>query len=157
MIIIGAVIVVIIIAAVYVFSRPPPDNGNGDPNGNEVPEITIILYGGEINVTAAGFGLSADNITTPGPLLELVQGQLTNITFINSGQMPHSFAIADAPEENAQVLFGANVGSASVPIVPNGRGSVIFTPDMAGDYYYICPIPGHVHAGMWGNVTITPP
>lgn len=160
-IIIVAIAVIIIIAGVYIFTRPPSDgngdNGNGD-NGNGSPQAnTIILYGGEISASEFGFGLSSDNITSPGPVLELTMGQLTNITFINSGEFPHAFSLTDAPEENAQVLFSATVGSSSVPVVSGGKGSVVFTPDMAGEYHYICPIPGHVQAGMWGNVTIISP
>lgn len=158
-ILIGVVVVIIIVAGVYIMMRPQNDNGNGDGNGNGMPPETntIILYGGEISGSEFGFGLSENEITSPGPILELTQGQETNITFINVGNLPHAFSLTDAPEENADVMFGATVGSASVPISPGGSDSVVFTPDSAGEFYYICPLPGHVSAGMWGNVTISEP
>ena len=54
------------------------------------------------------------------------------------------------------MLFNAEIGSASNPLQPGQKGSVIFTPNNAGStFYYICPISGHAEAGMYGSVIIS--
>lgn len=120
------------------------------------PNVNIVLYAGEISSTQMGFGLSADNLTSPGPTLRVMIGDVVNITVINAGKMPHAFAVTEAPQTGAAVLFDAEAGSPSDPIMPGQQASTVFTPDYAGStFYYICPISGHAAAGMWGSIVVT--
>jgi uncharacterized cupredoxin-like copper-binding protein len=81
---------------------------------------------------------------------------VVNITVINVGKMPHAFAITIAPKTGSQVLFNAEIGSASNPLQPGKQGTIIFTPGNAGSsFFYICPVPGHAEAGMYGSVIIS--
>jgi parallel beta-helix repeat protein len=115
----------------------------------------IILYVGEINVTSSGFGLSSTSLTSPGPTLSFHVGDLVNVTLINIDQHePHAWAITDAPTSNATVLFNAQIGSSLNPLPPGTNGSVLFTPNQTGAFYYLCPIPGHVERGEIGAVII---
>ncbi len=121
------------------------------------PTVSITLYGGEISTTKFGFGLSRNNLTSPGPTLSFKTTDIVNLTFVNAGQMPHAFVIAQEPSYEATKLFNSAIGSATLPLSSGESGTVKFRPNKAGNVCYICPIPGHADSfGMWGNVTITP-
>jgi uncharacterized cupredoxin-like copper-binding protein len=123
---------------------------------SKIPTVQLTLYAGETG-TRLGFGLSRNNITSPGPTLKFRVGDVVHITLVNVGQLSHNFAVTDAAKEGATVLFNAQIASADNPLPPGGSGSITFTPDKAGEYYYICQVPGHVSLGMWGRVTIEAP
>ncbi len=76
------------------------------------------------------------------------------LTFYDVGQFPHALVIKNANSATATTMWNAAVGSASNPITPGQSGSVTFTPDQAGTYYYLCPVPGHTDLGMWGMVIV---
>ena len=155
-IIIGIVVVLVAIAGIILVMRP---RDGGDLDGEVPPPdvYTIILYTDEISSSEYGFGFLSENITSPGPKLRLFRDQETNITIINIGEQPHAFAITDSLSEDAAVLFESSIGSVEDPVMPDETRSTLFTPESTGDYFYICPIPGHIEAGMWGNTTITSP
>jgi nitrite reductase (NO-forming) len=52
------------------------------------------------------------------------------------------------------MLFNAEIGANSY-LEPGQKGTVIFTPNNAGSFYYICPVPGHAELGMFGSIVIT--
>ena len=120
------------------------------------PNVSETLYAGQITLTEYGFGNSADTITSPGPSLNFTVGEIVNMTVYNVGTMGHNWALTALNATNANVLFGAQIESGSIPIPVNESGSVIFKVTKPGDYYYICQVPGHVQLGMWGNVVINP-
>jgi uncharacterized cupredoxin-like copper-binding protein len=123
---------------------------------NKTPTLTITLYGGEISQTKFGFGLTPNNLTSPGPPLTFKMTDTVSLTFVNVGQMAHAFAITDSPSYKGKLLFGAAVGSGSNPLSSGQSGTVVFQANTMGNEYYICPIPGHADSfGMWGTVTIT--
>ncbi len=123
---------------------------------NKTPTINIVLYEGEISGNQYGFGESPNTLASPGPTLRFKTSDVVNITVVNIGKMPYAFAVTNAPRTGAKVLFNAQIGSATDPVQPNQKGSVIFTPNNAGStFYYICPISGHAEAGMYGSVIIT--
>ena len=78
------------------------------------------------------------------------------MTVFNVGTMGHNWALTNSNATDAKVLFGAQIGSGSNPIPINQTGSVVFRVTKAGNYYYICQVPGHVQLGMWGNVVVSP-
>jgi plastocyanin len=138
---------------VLVFNLQPPLNTSS--NSNKTPTVNILLYEGEVSATKYGFGNTSSTLTSPGPTLRFNLTDVVNITVINVGKMPHAFAITSAPKTGSHVLFNAEIGSASNPLQPGKQGSVIFTLGNAGSFFYICPIPGHAEAGMYGSVIIT--
>lgn len=120
------------------------------------PTMNLVLYAGEDANGKMGFGYSSDNLSSPGPTLRFTLSDVVNLTVINVGKMPHAFAITEAPQTGAAVLFKAEAGSTTNPISPQEQASVIFAPNYAGStFYYICPISGHAEAGMWGAVIVT--
>jgi len=144
-------------AAMYVlvFNAQLPLSPSSSASG-KTPTVNIVLYEGEISGSQYGFGNTSNDLTSPGPTLRFTTSDVVSITVINVGKMPHAFAITDAPQTGATVLFNAEIGSSNNPLQPGQEGSVIFTPNNAGSsFYYICPVPGHAESGMYGSVVIT--
>jgi plastocyanin len=143
------VIAIIIIAAIVVVFVLPGMNPSPQPN------VEIHLYGDEISGAKFGFGFSPDSVTSPGPTLNFTVGDVVKVTFHNIGAFLHNFAIVSELSSDAPVLFNSQIASASNPVTAGGSGSVIFTVNQAGNFYYICQVSGHVALGMYGNVTVT--
>lgn len=58
---------------------------------------------------------------------------------VNKGKVIHDFKIAGK----------------KTPIYANGQGGVLrVTFKKAGRYKYVCTVPGHVAAGMWGMLNV---
>jgi FtsP/CotA-like multicopper oxidase with cupredoxin domain len=48
-------------------------------------------------------------------------------------------------------LWGAHVGGFGEPNLKEGEGgSVTFTTDAAGSFFYVCALLDHIDRGMWG-------
>jgi nitrite reductase (NO-forming) len=121
------------------------------------PTVQLTLYGGEISSQKFGFGFSPGNITSPGPPLKFNTTDVVQITFVNAGKFPHAFMVTDSPKTGGKELFNAAIASGSQPLEPGQSGKVTFTPNKTGNFYYICPVPGHAELGMWGNLTVVAP
>jgi nitrite reductase (NO-forming) len=68
--------------------------------------------------------------------------------------MPHAFGVVSNPEDPTTVLFNARIKSADNPILRGQEGTVEFIPDKAGEFYYICLVPGHPLQGMQGKFIV---
>ncbi len=66
--------------------------------------------------------------------------QPVTLTYINEGMIDHSFAIPDLLEEQK--------------IRPGQTAEFTFTPKQAGQFKFICSIPGHEMAGMVGTLKV---
>jgi uncharacterized cupredoxin-like copper-binding protein len=138
------VIVIVVVGVVYALMSTPAAQGT-----------PLTLYAGEVSSAAYGFGNTASSIeSNPGPTLTLTQGTTYTMTVHNVGTMPHAWEITSEKATGSQVLFNAKIASTSY-LSPGASGSVTFTPNQAGTFYYICPVPGHVDLGMWGSVVVT--
>ena len=142
-----AAIAVLVVLAGALFA------GVGSP---PVPNVSITLYAGEISTSVYGFGNTSSTLTSPGPTLMFKAGDVVNLTLVDVGMMAHNWALVKTNETSGSVLFGAQVASASLPLESNETGSVVFTVGQAGNFFYICQVPGHVQLGMSGNVIINP-
>ena len=120
------------------------------------PNVTVTLYEGEVSSSLYGFGYSTNSLLSPGPTLTFKVGDVVNVTITDVGQLPHNWAIVSTNQTAAPVQFSARIRSASSPLQHGESGSVVFTVTKAGDYYYICQVPGHVDLGMWGKVVVNP-
>lgn len=136
---------------------PAGGGGGGLPPGQLQPDVVITIYGKELPGGKFGFGLSPDEITSPGPELRVRQGQVVEIRFVNMGKVRHGLAVVQSVEKtNPTILFNAIVGPPNNPIEPGGEGSVIFVASQAGEFYYQCPVPNHGPKGMWGKFIVEP-
>ncbi len=128
---------------------PPPQQGLE-------PSKVIELYMGEVGGTTFAFGLNPENLTSPGPVIRIKDGEIVKIVVRNVGKIPHSFAIVPELDRDAQPLFqGAFVGTGARPVPAGEEGETIFKViDKPGRYYYICTVPGHLELGMWGVIVV---
>ena len=137
----------------------------------------IVIVGGELNDSplGAGFAMLGENITSPGPTIRVKKGDQVTMTFVNvhgysrlhrlSYGLPlppdgilHNFVIVaekkGLPEQKP--LWGAKIGE--LPYLdgpkPGSGGSVTFSPDTPGDFFYICAIADHVTYGMYGSFIV---
>ncbi|HML01976.1 MAG TPA: cupredoxin domain-containing protein [Candidatus Bathyarchaeia archaeon] len=122
-----------------------------------VINVNIVLYAGEVNATAYGFGNSSSSITSPGPSLTFKVNDVVNMTLHNVGTMGHNWALVTQKVDGSTSLAfpNAQIASGSSPVQPGDTASTIFVVTQAGNYYYICQVDAHVTLGMWGNVTVT--
>ncbi|MGD0644762.1 MAG: plastocyanin/azurin family copper-binding protein [Candidatus Bathyarchaeia archaeon] len=117
---------------------------------------SITLYAGSVTSGSGtyGYGDSASKITSPGPTLNLQEGTTYTITVNNPSNMPHSFEIVSSQAISNSPLFGAGIDITNF-IPAGGSGSVTFTPNQTGNFYYVCTVPAHISLGMWGNVVVS--
>ncbi len=150
-----ALIFLVSLVAFLVFPIQLPLTSTSGSNAG-TPTVTITLYAGEISGAKYGFGSSPNNLTSPGPTLRFKTSDIVKITVTNAGNVPHAFAVVNAPRTGATTLFGATIASGANPLPPGQSGSVTFKPTTAGSqFYYICPVPGHPELGMWGTIVVT--
>jgi len=143
------IIIVVIVAGVVLYEQslaPPGGGGGGTP-------IALTLYEGEVSSTSYGFGNSASSLSSPGPTLTLKQGQSYTMTVYNVGTLPHSWEISSTNTGTPSPLFNSEINPGTY-IAGGQSGSVTFTPNQSGNFYYVCPVPGHGDLGMWGNVVV---
>jgi uncharacterized cupredoxin-like copper-binding protein len=157
LVVIGALALALVISVALFLVLPiQPAYVVASSSSSETPTVSITLYAGEISGSKFGFGLSPNNITSPGPTFYFNTSDVVKITVVNAGHMDHAFAVVNAPQTGATVLFGATVASGSNPLQPGQSGSVTFKPNVASsNEYYICPVPGHAELGMWGSIVVS--
>ncbi len=148
-------LILILVDAYIVFPIQPPYSPTGGGTTNLEPNKEITIYAGRTPDGKFGFGLSPDNITSPGPTLKFKVGDIVKINFVNVGKIPHAFAIVQDVSENPVILFNSAIGSSTNPIPANGKASVVVKFDRAGEFKYMCTVPGHAQAGMWGVIEIS--
>lgn len=106
-----------------------------------------------------GFGLAGQDVDGEGPTLRVSVGRPVTVNLANAhGQYyadseSHDFAVVldkDQPRGDWVYLWDSRIES----IEPGGSGSVTFTPDTPGTYFYVCTLLGHVRHGMWGEFIV---
>lgn len=152
--IIGVLVVIGVVASVALpFLRPSKSMATDDRIDRE-----IRLTAGELSLAGPyGFGLEGGPVTSPGPTVELKAGERIRIVVTTVGQLPHNFAVTEFPIEGAPALWNSNAGTGASPIDTNQTKSAVFKAEKAGQYFYICQVPGHVsHFKMFGRLLVQP-
>ncbi len=127
----------------------------GTPGAQGQSSTTINVIGGEINATLYGFALAGQSLSSPGPTIVVRLGDTVTINFTNVGgnvSLPHTFNIVDS---SGYIAF-PDVGTPDNPINAGQSGSATFTADKAGNFTYVCLVPGHKQLGMWGTFVVEP-
>ena len=94
---------------------------------SEVSGTEIIVEGGEFKFTPSE--------------ITVKKGEKVKLTFKNAGTFPHDFTIAD-------------LAVATKRINPGEEDTVEFTPEVAGEYEFICSVSNHEEQGMTGTLTV---
>jgi plastocyanin len=106
------------------------------------------------------------NGTRPGPCVAVAVGSSITVQFsvaANAGTN-HSWVLVNASNASTALstpaIRGAGLTGAQrfLGIAPGANATFRFNVTVAASYQYICEMPGHYAAGMWGwfNVTATP-
>lgn len=74
----------------------------------------------------------------------------------NAGKSFHAFAVTASKEGPGPAIEGTTIGTADQPMKPGATGEASFVPSQAGEYYYICAVPGHRELGMEGKIEVAP-
>ncbi|MEM2237824.1 MAG: sulfocyanin-like copper-binding protein [Candidatus Caldarchaeum sp.] len=120
------------------------------------PDVEYVIYMGEAG-TRYGFGLSKENITSPGPEIMVKRGSVIKIRFENIGIQPHTFVVVSNVKEDPEatpMFRGAQAGTPAKPVNPGQAVEIVFKAETEGAFYYICNVPGHVTLGMWGKFIV---
>lgn len=124
-------------------------------------DVALHVIGGALdeNPEEGGYALLGHELTSPGPTIRARKGEAVTITFENvheGERIYHNFVIVAELDQEAPPRWGAQIGEATIPdaIDVGASGTVTFVPDIAGSFYYICSVPGHIDRGMWGQFIV---
>jgi len=76
-------------------------------------------------------------------VLKVAKGQKVTIIFTNDGVLAHNFAIDSL------------VGLRTKTIQSHGTAKLTFTPEKTGSFKFRCLVPGHMQAGMKGELVVS--
>ncbi|MCI4327450.1 MAG: plastocyanin/azurin family copper-binding protein [Thermoplasmata archaeon] len=106
------------------------------------------------------------NATSPGPCVAVVAGSSITVRFYVAGDAGsnHTWVLVNASNASKAMSTPAFAGAGMtgaerfMGIAPGNMTTFHFVAGVAGTYQYICEMPGHYAAGMWGwfNVTTAP-
>src|SRR6478609_542511 len=115
----------------------------------EIPETTASTPAapegttastGETGASGSGLTIDAVDIAWSTKTLSGPADQEFTITVTNKGQATHDFAIPDLNIETKMLA--------------PGESATVTVNAPAGDYQYLCTVPGHAEAGMTGTLTL---
>ena len=123
-------------------AQPPAQPAR--PSVSYIPDVRYTLRSGiaEGRMVFIGVGGTIDGQVNP--LLSAAEGQVVQITLINGEGAEHDIVF---PEQDAKSPRITGRGAST---------SVVFRATRAGDFTYICSVPGHQLAGMEGQFVVTP-
>ncbi len=138
----------------------------GQEREEENELVIVSSYVGDRIDNIGGFAFEGEVITSPGPTIRVRKGETVTITFENVHfwddgtpfHEPHNFTIVadkDVGLPRMEPLWGAHVGGFDDPnLKPGERGSVTFTAEAAGSFFYVCAFSDHIAVGMWGRFVV---
>jgi nitrite reductase (NO-forming) len=116
----------------------------GQPAGGYVPDARYTLRSGIVEGRMVYLGVGGTIDGQVNPVLSAAEGQIVQIILINGEGAEHDIVF---PDQNAK----------SPRIVGRGASTTIaFRATRAGDFAYLCSVPGHELAGMRGQFIVTP-
>lgn len=110
------------------------------------PTVTYTLeakMGSYENGPFGYVGVGGDIDGVANPALTAKVGDVVEVILINGDPMAHDFVIPDLDVATEHV---ENQGD---------EVRVVFTVTEAGEFRYLCSLPGHEAGGMWGIFTVT--
>lgn len=120
--------------------------------------------------STAELTITAQDLKFTPTTLSAAAGQIVRLTFVNDGAIEHDWHAAGMPVSGLTAIeqpAGFNARMAGIwetaaeagnPYAGAGSGErmvVEFTPDEAGEFEFICEVPGHAQAGMVGTFTVS--
>jgi nitrite reductase (NO-forming) len=125
-------------------ATPPAGAPAQRPSVSYIPDVRYTLRSGIAEGRMVFMGVGGTIEGQINPVLSAAEGQVVQITLINGEGAEHDIVF---PEQNAR----------SSRITGRGASTTLaFRAEKAGDFTYICSVPGHQLAGMEGQFVITP-
>lgn len=96
---------------------------------------------------------------TPGKL-DVKAGETIRFFVVNKGKLPHEMVIgtAEAINEHAEMMKKmpgmVHQEPNQINLAPGQRGGIVWKFSNAGTVKYVCLVPGHMEAGMVGEVMV---
>jgi plastocyanin len=142
-------------------TKPGSDGGNPPATSCEGKGASGNVYLGFVaGASPINQGINF-NGTVPGPCVLVGVGAAVTVNFTvarSDGGMNHSWVLVpeDTNGSSPAVFPGAgSPGAGGNGFAPGTSTIFHFTAAIAGDYRYICEMPGHYQAGMWGWFNVT--
>jgi len=114
------------------------------PSVSYIPDVRYTLRSGIAEGRMVYLGVGGTIEGQVNPILSAAEGQVVQITLINGEGAEHDIVF---PEQDAKSPRITGRGAST---------SVVFRATRAGDFTYICSVPGHHLAGMQGQFVVTP-
>jgi nitrite reductase (NO-forming) len=125
-------------------STRPAASPEQRPSVTYIPDVRYTLRSGIAEGRMVFIGMEGTIEGQINPVLSAAEGQVVQITLINGEGAEHDIVF---PQQNAR----------SPRITGRGASTTLaFRADKAGDFTYICSVPGHQLAGMQGQFVVTP-
>jgi FtsP/CotA-like multicopper oxidase with cupredoxin domain len=120
--------------------------------------------------STAELTITAQDLKFTPTTLSATVGQLVRLTFVNDGAIEHDWytegmpvsgltPVEQAPGFTTRMAdlwdTAAGAGNPYAGAGPGEQMVVEFTPTEAGEFEFICAVPGHAQAGMVGTFTVT--
>jgi uncharacterized cupredoxin-like copper-binding protein len=130
--------------------------------------------GGEQNGGAAAGGATSASVSADpsGQLrfaeetMSVAAGQPVTVTFSNPAPVEHNWVLVEPGQEDAVASAALGTGGDAIgldgvigasDVIVNGASDTVDLEALdAGEYTYICTVPGHYQAGMRGTLTAGP-
>ncbi len=110
---------------------------------------------------AIEIGVSDDMRFSPDEV-RIKQGQTIRFQVLNGGQLKHMMVLGRLAELNRQAARMRQfpetpyAGPNAVSIEPGQMGELVWRFTRAGNFDFVCLVPGHLTAGMRGKVIVRP-
>ncbi len=116
--------------------------GTAEPAGPE--PVSLAFTGGD------EFRYDPDSAT-------VASGADVTVTYENVGALEHNWLLISDRVDATTATETDAIGGATSGVIPGGTSATFnFVAPPAGDYQYVCTVPGHAAAGMVGTLTVTP-
>lgn len=119
----------------------PACGGTAEPAGPE--PVSLTFTGG-------------DDFRYDPPTATVPTGAEVTVTYENSGALEHNWLLISDRADATTATDTDAIGGATSGVIPGGTSATFnFVAPAAGDYQYVCTVPGHAAAGMVGTLTVT--
>jgi nitrite reductase (NO-forming) len=122
-------------------AAPAPDASQS--SASYIPDVRYTLRSGIAEGRMVFLGVGGAIDAQVNPMLSAAEGQVVQITLLNGEGAEHDVVFPDFDAKSPRIV---------------GRGSsttLVFRAGRAGDFLYICSVPGHQLAGMEGQFVVT--
>ncbi len=106
--------------------------------------------------SAVVLAVAARDVAFDPTALTVPAGAAVTVNLTNQGMLEHNWVVVPANVDLATATVADATNQADSGMVTGGQSTTLtFTAPAAGDYHFLCTVPGHAAAGMVGTFTVT--